>query len=163
MFKILHKQKSGFTLLEVLIAIFILTLGLVTVLGLMSYNIKQGSGTMNEVIAGNLAREGIEVVRNIRDTNLKKGDGWNDGLSDTGANEMNVNYDSNALENLDDELYLSGNKYIHDSMGSPTIFKRYIQIDDENLDTEGYIEIQSIVKWGSEKITLTDHLYDLSP
>ena len=101
MFKILHKQKSGFTLLEVLIAIFILTLGLVTVLGLMSYNIKQGSGTMNEVIAGNLAREGIEVVRNIRDTNLKKGDGWNDGLSDTGANEMNVNYDSNALENLE--------------------------------------------------------------
>lgn len=72
--------KAGQTLIETVVAIFLLTTGIIGGLGLAIFAIGASDVTLNQIIATNLAREGIEVVRNIRDTN------WlTDALADCSA------------------------------------------------------------------------------
>ena len=66
--KSIHNQ-SGQTLIEMLIAIFILILALTATIVLVVTSINAARDSMNKLVATNLSREGIEVVRNIRDTN----------------------------------------------------------------------------------------------
>ena len=63
------KYQSGQSLIETIAAIFILTTALTGGLGLTIYAFSVSSLSQNEVIAANLAREGVEVVRMMRDSN----------------------------------------------------------------------------------------------
>lgn len=63
------KKRKGFTLLEMIVALFILTTGLIAVIGLSFRNVIQGRESLKQLQAANFAREGIEIVRNIRDSN----------------------------------------------------------------------------------------------
>lgn len=62
-------SKRGETLLEVLISLTILVVGMMATLRLISASSVNNQLTKERVIATNLAREGLEAVRNIRDTN----------------------------------------------------------------------------------------------
>ena len=62
-------NENGQTLVETIVAIFILTTALSSGLALMIYAFSKSSISQDEVVATNLAREGIEVVRGIRDSN----------------------------------------------------------------------------------------------
>ena len=64
---------KGFSLLETLVVIAVITVGLVGIMGLIVYITSIGQVSPNEIIAANLAQEGIEVVRNIRDSNWLEG------------------------------------------------------------------------------------------
>ncbi len=61
--------KKGGILVEVLVSLVVFTLGVTGSLSLLLAAVKANSINRNRTIAINLAREGIEVVRNIRDTN----------------------------------------------------------------------------------------------
>jgi type II secretory pathway pseudopilin PulG len=79
-----HNQK-GQTLLELLVALFILVLVLTATVALIVSSINAGRESRNRLIAANLAREGIEIVRNIRDSNwidpgVATPPAWDDGL-----------------------------------------------------------------------------------
>lgn len=63
-------SSQGFTLIEVLLSSFILTVGLVTIMSLFSASHRQSLDARNIIIATNLAQEGAEIARNIRDNNL---------------------------------------------------------------------------------------------
>jgi len=70
------KYKKGFTLIEALVAIFILTVSVTGLLGVVSQSVFNSNYTKNKAIAIGLAQEGVELVRNIQDTNLlQAGDG----------------------------------------------------------------------------------------
>lgn len=67
-----NKQKfeqSGQTLIETLVAAFVLTMGISAALGLAQYSLHATSSIKQRIIAVGLAREGIEAVKNMRDTN----------------------------------------------------------------------------------------------
>lgn len=64
-----HGQR-GFTLIEVLIAILIFGLGLLSAFVLSSSANSLSLRSKQEIIATNLLREQIEVFKNIRDTNF---------------------------------------------------------------------------------------------
>ena len=70
-------NKKAFTLIEVLIAILIFALGLTSIFMLINSSIKANSFNKNQIIAANLAREEIELLRNIRDSNYKVFKKWN--------------------------------------------------------------------------------------
>ena len=76
---------QGFTLLETIIAIGIIATAVIAIMT-MSIQLFRASDTFSaQFIASNLAREGIEVVRQVRDTNWLEYDtdsttAWNDGL-----------------------------------------------------------------------------------
>lgn len=77
-------NQRGISLIETLVALFILAIGITAALSLVGYVSSITASTKNKIIATNLAREGVEAVRNIRDSNwLYYGEGgardrWND-------------------------------------------------------------------------------------
>ncbi|MCK4453842.1 prepilin-type N-terminal cleavage/methylation domain-containing protein [Candidatus Parcubacteria bacterium] len=79
------RLKKGFSLLEVLVAITVITVGLVGIVGLIVYNISISRVSSNKVIAVNLAQEGIEAVKNIRDSNWLAKKDWYEGIKGTVA------------------------------------------------------------------------------
>lgn len=73
--------KKGFTLMEAIVAIFVITAGIVGVSSLVAQTISSATFSKDKLIAAYLAQEGIEIVRNIRDTNWLEGaPSWDDGL-----------------------------------------------------------------------------------
>ena len=68
---------SGFSIIEVLVWIFIFSLGLISVYALLVSSLSLNERNQNSIIASNLAREQIELLRNIRDTNYEKLQVWN--------------------------------------------------------------------------------------
>ncbi len=65
-----NKNKKGFTLIEVLIAITALTVAVIAPITVLSKDILGGSLTRNRITAQFLAQEAMEGVRAIRDGNL---------------------------------------------------------------------------------------------
>lgn len=85
---ILKKNKqlnaSGFTLVEVMASVAILSIGLVGCLTAINYNLRNISSGEKKIAATSLAAEGIELARNVRDTNWLAGNNWD--LNIEGAN-----------------------------------------------------------------------------
>lgn len=67
-------KKPAFTLIEVITVLLVISLGMVGTLTLISQNIKSQSVNEKTIIAYQLAQEGIELIRNFRDT------AWNNGV-----------------------------------------------------------------------------------
>ncbi len=63
-------------MLEVLLSVFVLLVGLMTIVAVMSGSLRHSYETRDQIIATGLAQEGIELVRNVRDNNLIASDGF---------------------------------------------------------------------------------------
>jgi len=155
------KVSGGFTLLEVVAAIFILTLGLGASFSLIQQTLAVASIVESKLTAVYLAQEGIEIIRNIRDTNwLEQRIGmnsWDDGLTDCDpCCEGDYKTDTSpslSLNNLlqcdyDQLHFLDINEdgfYSYATSGSfvQTKFKRKITIETE----PGKVMISVEVKW----------------
>ncbi len=62
-------NKKGETLIEVLIALFVVTLGATTATSLIVTALRSNQFNKDSLIALNLAQEGLEFMRNLRDSN----------------------------------------------------------------------------------------------
>jgi prepilin-type N-terminal cleavage/methylation domain-containing protein len=65
----LIRKNHGLTIVEIMMALAILSLGISALLQTFSSGVKFSSDTENNIKAINIAREGIESMINIRDTN----------------------------------------------------------------------------------------------
>jgi len=160
------KSTKGFTLLEVIGAIFILTVGAGSAFILISQTLSAASLVKERLIASYLVGEGIEIVRNIRDTNWlqardpAKTSPWDDGLCSTSPCYWQTDYttrtftDTADFEQCSDPEYncrpydgttlkIDGGFYNYTS-GTETIFKRKITI--EKLDSDN-IKVEVNVEW----------------
>ena len=154
------KNKNGFTLLEGIVAIFLVTVGIGGAYTLISQTISSAIISSQKLIASYLVQEGIEIVRNIRDTNWLEGNNWNDGLSsgdweaDYKTQNLTQSYTGNFL-NIDSEGFYSY------SSGSPTIFKRKISISPEGDDI---LKVIVVVEWQergrTHQIRAQENLYN---
>ncbi len=81
-----HNYFGGYTLLETLVAIVVLSLAIVAPLGIASKSLFQALLAKEQLTAFYLAQEGMEAMRHLRDTNiLRTGGGptgydWLDGI-----------------------------------------------------------------------------------
>ena len=130
--------RYGFTLLEVIVAIFLVTVGIVSAFALINANIKILSSSPDKITAVYLAQEGIEIVRNIRDTSWVNGKVWTEDLQ-PGNWEADYTttsfskYESGAYNwtGFDSTDYLnisSDGFYNYTSSGTKTTFLRKISI-----------------------------------
>lgn len=76
MLKKLIKNKSGFSLTEVMIGIMILTVAIVSASNLLIHLMRSNQINLSTLQAYYLAQEGLEAVRNIRDTNWLHNQHW---------------------------------------------------------------------------------------
>ena len=78
----LFKLNTGMTLVETLVAISIFTIALVGMLNITGGAISDTNYAKDKIVANYLASEGIEYIRNLRDTyNLYEANGWDGFLN----------------------------------------------------------------------------------
>lgn len=159
--KIIYSTKKGFSIAETLLASFVLIVGVVAIVQLTSKNINQTANSRNTIIASQLAQEGVELVRNVRDNNAgirylnKQKDmpltdifrGFSDGncaldyssfYSSISGLICSTRYD--LVENADG-MYES-------SAGSNSHFKRRVVLTD--LGGNHSWRVTSLVTWGNK-------------
>jgi Tfp pilus assembly protein PilV len=165
------KSGSGFSILEVVIAIFIITMGLVGVLSLVAQNLQVKYVNKNGIIASMLAQEGIELVRNRRDENWHEGLDHKTGIIGDGTYAI----DAENIVNVDGEIdnanarlkFNSGGYYCHGSWAAigacdqgNSSFYRLITVTDNGV----YIDVQSKVRFkkgtNNYDYTAETRLYD---
>ena len=69
-------SRSGFTLIETLIAVLILTLSIGGLLSLAAGGLYSVRYSRNQIVANNLLQESLEYIRNTRDTALLQGNSF---------------------------------------------------------------------------------------
>ncbi len=72
----------GFTLVETLIAILIISFSLVAIIPLLTSTLKGTSTTKDYYIATRLAQEGIEIIKAKRNTNINAALNWKTNILD---------------------------------------------------------------------------------
>lgn len=118
---------KSFTIIETLVAITILTVGILGISGLLSNQLFVLKISENKLVAAYLAQEGIEIVRNIRDSNYLKGQSWNKGIS---LGDWQADYKSFSLSPFDgSKLKIDPtNGFFNLGSGVETKFSRKISI-----------------------------------
>ncbi len=67
-----RNSEKGQTLIETMAAVFILVMGITAAVGLAIYAFSTSTNVTKQIIANGLAREGIEAIKTMRDTNWLK-------------------------------------------------------------------------------------------
>lgn len=148
----INKNKKGFTLIEITVILFIISVGLIGVLSLVIQNIQSQVINKNNIIAYQLAQEGIELIRKTRDSNWKSGNAWNLGLTD-GTYYMDYldNQPTLVAGASDSILYRDINDfYVHSGGAEETNFRRTIEI--VNIDAKS-MSVKAVVVWQSRNNT----------
>jgi prepilin-type N-terminal cleavage/methylation domain-containing protein len=84
MLKILKKIdicRPAFSLIEIMAVLLIVSLGIIGIANLSTQSIQAQTINRGSIIAYQLAQEGLEIVRQIRDTNWLQGRNWKTGLA----------------------------------------------------------------------------------
>ncbi len=178
-----HPTKNnnrGFTLIEMLAAIAIIGTGIMAVFMAVQSGLKAIDYSNARLTAAGLAQEGVEIVKNIRDTNFLKhiyldpDTGWTEGLS---AGEFEVEYkDPHTTNPQLTEPYCSPNctpndlrylrktsgEFYNYSIGEDTRFKRKLRIEEVDLDQ---LKLIITVYWRTQagnynQADLIQHIYN---
>lgn len=160
-------MNKGFSLIEVVLALFFLTVGVAGAYNLIGRTVAFSSKTSNQLVASYLAQEGLEIVRNIRDSNLlaiRKGAEatWLQGLEGC-ASGCDIDYDNNALDpslsNAD--IYFDGSFYTHQALGDKTLFQRSIVVSAQGNDAANIdVKVQWDQKGSPDKVQASMKLYN---
>lgn len=157
------RNQQGFTLVEVLVALALLATGLIPVFMQASNAIVLAGSVRNSLIASNLAQEGVEVVRSIRDANWFAGDPFDTGLTAC-ATGCRIQWDSTGVLPLagDPPLkYDAATGLYQYQAGDDTLFRRQVTIaavSDHQLKIT--VQIDWTERSGPKTFMLAYHIYD---
>ena len=158
------KAKDGYLLMEVMVAISLLTIGFLAVLSLVSNSLSLNRVVSDQFTANYLAMEGIEIVKNLIDANYLNSNPWNQGFNNS---NYEVDYQSIG-PGTDLSRYLSFDStsgFYDYNGGVQTPFKRTIVV---GLNASDEIKVNSIVKWtgrggGEFEVNLEDKFFNWRP
>lgn len=181
------KYNTAFTLVETLIAISIFTLSILALMSVLSQGISDTNYAKKKIIAAYLAQEGIEYIRNIRDTYVLYSAsgpiGWTsfnskmigascDQLNGCYFDDQNLNYSDQTQPIIDTPLTICGPSCIpllYDSTsgkygyasGTDSGFTRKIRVSIISPDET---KVFSTVSWtqgsGAYQITFSESLFN---
>jgi prepilin-type N-terminal cleavage/methylation domain-containing protein len=130
---LVQKSGAGFTLIESLFAVFIIGVGLVGAISVITQILDLSIQSSHKLTAAYLAQEGIEIVRNIRDSNwLQPGKPWDFDINTSDCNSgCEMDYEGNFASFAAGGRFLSthvGGFYSYSPGGTDSIFKRKITV-----------------------------------
>ena len=152
----LNQIQEAFSLVEIIIVLFIISLGLVGILSLIVQNVQSQNYNKNNLIGYQLSQEGIELIRRERDSN------WlatpYNGFAYNIVPESNVVYSycldftnttPNNYETSDVACPLNFNSieglYVHDNSWPASGFSRLIKV--EMIENGSALRVISEVYW----------------
>ena len=159
------RTSSGQLIIESIVAVTILVVAIFGIFALVSRSLSLFRVVSDRYTATYLAGEGIEIVKNIVDTNINTCRAWNTGLTD-GAyladyNDLVLTAKSSNNEPLliSDETGL----YSYDA-GTPTRFYRDITLESKGEEAQELI-VRSNVSWtgrgnSQSETRLEDHFFN---
>lgn len=174
---------QGFTLIETLVAISLISIAIVTPMSLVSQSFSAAIHARDQVTAYNLAQEGIEAVRAIRDGNIlanalqNAGRNLLQGIPTDTPFTIDARF-SDPLAAIDEctsgtcpNLQTDGTLYGYasgDPGWTPTNFKRSLTATFAGPDTvnggEDIIRVSSTVSWSAKNgntrtFTISENMY----
>lgn len=158
-----HRTTAGFTLIEALVALTLLTVGLIPAFRQASDAIILAGLVRNSLIANNLAQEGAEVVRSMRDANWFVGNAFSAGLTSCTAG-CTVQFDSDALlaTPASTPLRLDPLTGLYQyATGEATRFQRHVfitEVGDHELVV--LVRVQWSERSGQRSFEIEYHLFD---
>lgn len=139
-----NSEKNGFTLIEAMVALVLVTVALGPVFILATSSVNVSSRIEHNLIAANLAQEGIEVIRNIRDTNWLSGAAFDNNLP-AGMWRVEWNTVGGGLLAVGSDPVLKKNNGLYNySAGTDTVFRRTVTISKPN---SGELIVVSSITW----------------
>ena len=139
--------------MEVIVSLFVLSIGFLGVVNLSTTALRNSFLQRDAIIASMLVQEGSELVYNVRDTNIVKGDDLFLGISN---GSYRISPDAPTLTSGPYQLSLSTNGIYGYSGSNPTKFSRKIIIV-EGLSSSGGKDrtVTSVVVWGDSTFPST--------
>ncbi len=158
------KLSKGFTLLEMIFTVFVLTVGIVGIYGAITRTIAQSSDVSDRLIASYLAQEGIEITRNLRDSNWLEqeagvpGVNWDTGFDTCGGAGCEADFNETTT------MSAYGNRFLrldangfYRYAGDQTKFKRKI-IATSLTTTSTSVKVE--VYWEDQTLSVEEELHN---
>jgi len=164
--------QQGLTFIEAMAALGILIIGVIAGLTLAAYNLNVSVAAEGRLLAANFAREGIEVIRQIRDSNWLSGAGWSENILEDAENHYRLitKFDPAAnqwvtqdvTDDIDSctvcQIYYDSSTgvYNHDPLKEKTDYRRLIRVNHicwvNGLDQEVILGIGAVCSGNQELI-----------
>lgn len=164
-------KNGAFTLVETVIAITFITVVLTSVSGLILMTMSANQRNIHDLQAMELAQEGVEVMRFVRDSNWLQNYAWDGGSGEWRSDFALTDDDAGDLVTL----YLTQNGCLHqwcfsssEADGVVTTdkgfdFNRVIEVthvlDNDGMVVDGAVKVACRVNWTDYKIPRS---YELS-
>lgn len=138
------ETRKGFSLIELMIAVFFVSVGLIGVLAFFNASIQSNAGAKNELIAAGLAQEGNELVRNLveyKRLNAGPSDTWDTIANWFQSNCSRIDYQSLTSRSCQSGSYLcfSGGRYQQCPSDPGTGMQRTLTINHRNNSNGNYL------------------------
>jgi len=178
-----QREKNGFTLIEVITAVFIVMVAIFGIYDIINQAEVVARIASMQLTAAYLSQEGVEIVKNIRDSNYLKWyyneagynqpTSWMSGLALAGA-PISVNCSTGCgvdylMSSLNpalagQPLKFNGN-FFNYSSGNNTLYKRKITVMPQtNPLGQTYLQVAVRVDWNdrghNRSITVNENLYN---
>ena len=158
------KKQKGQLLIEAMVAVSLMLVGLLGIFGVLSRSLGLSRVAADQFVAVNLASEGIEIAKNVFDSNIELGRAWNYGFT---VGDTTAGYLSSELGDCDgEELYLDVDSgfYTCEALGGVrNKFSRTINtVTDPAVER---VKVISTVSWTGRggvvsSVTVEDHFYN---
>lgn len=153
----------GFTIVETLVAITILTISIVVPFYAIQQGIAVSYRARDQLIASSLAQEAVEHLRSVRDGNYLAGEPWLQGIGICTGKTCRVDTTDDTVSlcaGNQCKLLLNGNLYNH-SAGTSSRFTRTFTME-RNADL--WVKITVTVTWSTARqtgtVTVVEYLYN---
>lgn len=166
------KERGGFTMVETLVAVSIFSISLLGIMSVLANGISDTNAAKRKMIAAYLAQEGIEYIRNKRDTQALSTSwlAFKNEMNQCNGSGINVcdfvgDEFKRCNEIADCKLYINNNKYDH-VVGTDNYsgFTRRVWRADVSGNGTNELKVFSEVKWtqgsGEQSVTFSENLFN---
>lgn len=167
-------KRNGFTLVETLVSLFILSVALTGAFSVITTNLNSANAIKNSYIASGLVQEGLEITRNLRDGDWQAvpprpfgSFGHSERVND-GSYKVQYNSTQFGMSPATEPLFIDcmglyNYDYRYDACNTPTLFYRYVTVT-KIPSTDKEIQVVVRVEWngrfGKQSVSAEEHFYD---
>ncbi|MBU1137165.1 prepilin-type N-terminal cleavage/methylation domain-containing protein [Patescibacteria group bacterium] len=153
-----QKKQNGFSMIGIIVAMFITSVALVSILGLVTTSLKAAETSKMKLIASGLAQEAIEIVRDMRKGQIE----WNNWYANIANGDYRVQYNSASLLSfLDTPLEIAGNGLYQYNTGVNSGFYRKVTLTKLSAnEVKVLVEVKWKIKSNWSYLRVEDRLWN---